>query len=270
MSATSMNFDIADQITYVETMAASFGVQKFPDGFLGGLYASGQEFIAKTLYDMAFAYAEAYAGTFEYLADLSRRIKRGGGFTDAQAKGVLNCMLAEGRRRRAAQDRDAYAEIDREISEADAYAAFVAGEQRRASERATGINLAHVPTGIYTLVGANGGHFTIRVQEPRAKDDRDGTRFISYLSGTDNTGDYTGFATQRPDGSAFIWARFRDNRKMAEALATLAATGTQEQKEGMFAYALASGRCARCNRVLTNPDSITTGFGPECEGKAFQ
>jgi hypothetical protein len=28
------------------------------------------------------------------------------------------------------------------------------------------------------------------------------------------------------------------------------------------------GRCARCNRRLTVPASIASGFGPECAGKA--
>lgn len=33
------------------------------------------------------------------------------------------------------------------------------------------------------------------------------------------------------------------------------------------AYAMRSGNCFRCNRFLTNPESIETGIGPECRKK---
>jgi len=32
---------------------------------------------------------------------------------------------------------------------------------------------------------------------------------------------------------------------------------------------LREGRCIRCNRKLTHPDSILSGIGPECALKAF-
>ena len=32
-------------------------------------------------------------------------------------------------------------------------------------------------------------------------------------------------------------------------------------------YMYPSGRCARCGRLLTTPESIKTGFGPKCIGK---
>lgn len=141
--------------------------------------------------------------------------------------------------------------------------AWLAGEDAVAPV-ATDLNLAHVGLGTYTLVPDAGRHLTVRVSQPRLKADRDGRRFVAYLSGTDNESDYTPFATVGDDGAVAVWKRYADDPRFMEALEFLAAMDDAAAREGMYRYAMASGNCAVCGRTLTNPESLTTGIGPEC------
>lgn len=108
-----------------------------------------------------------------------------------------------------------------------------------------------------------GARFTFRV---RQKDD--GFYFVSVLTGSDNEADYTYLGTIRggryahgrksricaaaPSAKAFEWAWPR-----------LAAGSVPD---GLRVWH--EGRCGRCNRPLTVPESIASGLGPECAGRA--
>lgn len=50
------------------------------------------------LLDIANRYARAYTGDFDYMLDMRATVLRRGCLSDGQAKGVLNCMAAAGRR----------------------------------------------------------------------------------------------------------------------------------------------------------------------------
>lgn len=114
-----------------------------------------------------------------------------------------------------------------------------------------------------TLVSKKTGtRFTYRVRRP--SDDK--PWFVSLLTGSDNEADYTFFGTIFSDG------RYKHSAKSrigAEALST--------RVWAWFAELLAraetlpadlevhhEGRCGRCGRALTVPESIESGFGPEC------
>lgn len=62
----------------------------------------GRKFVTQDvdddLLDMATVYARGYTGDFDYMRDMRAAVERWGGLTDGQAKGVLNCMAASGRR----------------------------------------------------------------------------------------------------------------------------------------------------------------------------
>jgi hypothetical protein len=100
--------------------------------------------------------------------------------------------------------------------------------------------------------------------------------FVSVLTGPDNTRDsytYLGeLIRQEPSGHCFAW---RHGRKSAVSPDALSAKG--------FAWFVAKiesssdikdvlefwheGKCGRCGRTLTVPESIESGVGPECAGK---
>lgn len=121
--------------------------------------------------------------------------------------------------------------------------------------------LPAIPDGYYTIVHEDAEaseHLTIRLRS----DDRAGQQIASYLSGSDNTSDYTWFAFVRGQ-KMYMMRRFAENRRLKDALELLL---DGQHKLAGKAYALASGNCWRCGRLLTDPESIERGVGPICAG----
>lgn len=115
----------------------------------------------------------------------------------------------------------------------------------------------------------SGKHLTYRIKKPW--DDKD-VWFVSLLTGPDNTSDFTyiGRITV-PHNGRVIFDLTKKSKMTADAPAVMAI-------RFMFDWINADrmpphmrvhheGRCGRCNRVLTVPESIASGFGPECAGR---
>lgn len=109
--------------------------------------------------------------------------------------------------------------------------------------------------------------FTFRVRRPAG----DKPWFVQVLTGSDNEGDYTFFGTiftdwtfrhspraaigpDAPSAKAFAWLW----RHLSNPILETVPKGVDLHHEG---------RCGRCGRALTVPESIESGFGPECAGK---
>jgi len=118
----------------------------------------------------------------------------------------------------------------------------------------------------------SGSHMTFKVDDVKGSDD---TRyFVSVLTGPDNTRDYTyaglmflnkvtgdlsfgvtkksGFTQTSPQVRAFRWLVASMNREVS-------VEGKAEIDH--------VGKCGRCGRALTHPESLKTGLGPECATK---
>ena len=110
--------------------------------------------------------------------------------------------------------------------------------------------------------------YRIRLAPARSGDTGVPPHFVSVLTGSNNDGDYTylgcvfdrvkyvhgkksRIAPDAPSAVAFswVWARLTEGR-MPETLAVYH-----------------EGRCGRCGRRLTTPESIATGLGPVCVNK---
>ncbi len=120
---------------------------------------------------------------------------------------------------------------------------------------------------VFTLRSTDtGARFTYRVNE-KTEAGRPTVYFVGLLAGPDNESDYTylgwikanqfgltkksrenGLTEQTPSVKAFAWA-----------FGNFAKGIVPEKLEFWHA-----GRCARCGRPLTVPQSIEDGFGPEC------
>lgn len=121
-----------------------------------------------------------------------------------------------------------------------------------------------LPNGIYTLTFPSGEHRTFRVRTEKNGGFR-GKRTLGMLIGPDNTDEYESFAFVNADGIE-VWRRF---------LGAFADPSKHEQYAGIL-WDLAKGveldgyelrvakKCLRCNRLLTTPESIAAGIGPEC------
>ena len=123
------------------------------------------------------------------------------------------------------------------------------------------------------------GRFTFKVCAPSKETEAGGlvidhdanVRFVKVLTGPDNGSDYTFLGTiflgtgdfrvsgksRIPAGApsakawAWFWGRVSKNVALPACLSVWH-----------------EGRCARCGRKLTVPESISSGYGPECRAKA--
>lgn len=125
---------------------------------------------------------------------------------------------------------------------------------------------ARIYNGFYTLTFPDGSHRTFRVHTKKADAKfAPGKRIISILIGPQNTTDYEGFGFVSETGVT-VWKSKRGPKDIPSKLESYAgiiwdlATG-----EAIDGYSLhVSRRCLRCNRELTDPESIERGIGPVC------
>lgn len=107
-----------------------------------------------------------------------------------------------------------------------------------------------------------GVHFTYRIRR------RDEVFFVSLLAGSDNVNDYQFI------GTLFDRCRFRHSPKSRIGEGAPAVKAFKWMIEHLNRQVLPctleiwhEGRCGRCGRRLTVPESIATGIGPDCAGR---
>lgn len=125
---------------------------------------------------------------------------------------------------------------------------------------------AAIPNGYYTVVDG-AGHRTFRLTDGWTDDQKAaGTRVLAFLDGPDNSSSYSkiGFVTGT---KLSVWRSSRAAERTLQ-LARILIGDPEAAKQAGEAYAIASGRCYRCGRLLTVPASINRGLGPECASKA--
>lgn len=123
--------------------------------------------------------------------------------------------------------------------------------------------------GTYTVVIPEGRR-TIRIRPPHERNRRDGRLYVKYLTGSNNEADYTYCGMIGTDGR-FRWSRdinaWWRNGVLGTCLRYLFDATPEARAEAGRAYAIESGNCYVCGRLLTVPSSIRAGIGPECAGR---
>lgn len=122
----------------------------------------------------------------------------------------------------------------------------------------------------FTLVSKKtGARFTYRVRG------KENVRFVSVLTGSDNEGDYAFLGTIFLDPRSIPAYRYgkKSSKIGLDAPSSRAWSWFYQQTfvvGGMhpFLEFWHSGRCGRCARRLTVPESIASGLGPECAGRS--
>lgn len=126
------------------------------------------------------------------------------------------------------------------------------------------IQFAMAGNAIFTVRSVKTGvRYTYRVKQADPKPGQTETPyFVSLLAGPDNTADYQYIGMIR-DG------RFATTRasKLPANSAPCVAFGWFIAHPTIGVEVYHAGRCGRCARVLTVPESIASGYGPECSGK---
>jgi hypothetical protein len=204
--------------------------------------------VTPDLYRIARAYITTYRGTSDYVRDVRAKFEQYGRLFDAQVSGCLNWMVGEVK-----------GELVRAVREDAAHTTTPAAPVATATTTAA----VAVPNGIYTIVNPDGAHRTLKLEDQSFGTPRPGDQIVSYLSGSDNERNYTGFGFVRGT-TVRMWRRFEANRDLKECAEVLVNMNTQEYRDAGLRYAIASGNCWRCGRTLTVPTSLAHGVGPEC------
>lgn len=121
---------------------------------------------------------------------------------------------------------------------------------------------------VFTVSGAH-SRFTFRITRKESDNPRypDPTFFVSVLTGGNNETAYTYMAILDPRTGGLTFTKGSKIGKDAPAAVALAWTlarvwAGRPLPEPAAIYA--EGRCGRCGRPLTDPESILKSFGPEC------
>jgi hypothetical protein len=124
---------------------------------------------------------------------------------------------------------------------------------------------------IFTVGNPKGQHYTFKVT---AKADQHAGNppvyFVSLLTGPQNTSDYDYLGMFNPATADVLLTKKSRFTEQAESVKVVrwalrqVCAGRALPAGYTFQHA---GRCGRCGRLLTTPESITIGIGPECLGK---
>lgn len=120
----------------------------------------------------------------------------------------------------------------------------------------------HAGNATFTVVGP-AARYTYRLRRPKPM----APTFVQLLTGPDNTKDYTYLGILGADGVRTTKA----SKMPADALPLKVVAWAVRRVEAGSVPAgyqiLNAGRCCRCGRKLTVPESLASGLGPECAGK---
>ena len=116
-----------------------------------------------------------------------------------------------------------------------------------------------------TLESENTGkHFTYKIKQA---DDNANVYFVKLLCNKDNETDYTYVGCYYKDTGYFHpckkW-RDKDSLSWPPSMRAIRYFFNKIDKIPTKLHVYHEGRCGKCGRKLTTPDSIKRGFGPEC------
>lgn len=114
---------------------------------------------------------------------------------------------------------------------------------------------------IFTVENPQGEYYTFRIKRKNANARFGISWFINLLTGPDNTSDYTYIGLLNPTTGDV--REKTDTRPVR--VAKWAIKHIYNNKPLPDGYKIHhEGKCCRCGRTLTTPESCETGIGPEC------
>jgi hypothetical protein len=114
---------------------------------------------------------------------------------------------------------------------------------------------------VFTLVNPrSGARFTYRVRT-KERDDGKVLYFVQVLVGPNNTEDYRFLGTIFPEGR---YVHGKKSPISPDAPSAKAFAWLWDHMENPVVEVWHEGKCSRCHRALTDPESIQRGLGPIC------
>jgi hypothetical protein len=116
---------------------------------------------------------------------------------------------------------------------------------------------------IFTVGNDKGDHYTYRIVKPS----KDKPFFVSLLTGPDNCGDYTYLGIFNPltrEVYRTAKSKYLESSTPVKVIrwAIKVVANNTTLPPGYSIHH--EGRCCRCGRRLTTPESVEAGIGPEC------
>lgn len=128
------------------------------------------------------------------------------------------------------------------------------------------LSLIYAGDAVFTVRSkATGSRFTFRVRRSDGSEGFAPRFFVSVLTGADNTKDYSYIGWVSEDRRRWEHgkkSRLSESAPSVKAFAWLFSSTEESVKKQ--AEIFHEGKCCRCGRALTVPESIEAGIGPEC------
>jgi hypothetical protein len=194
-------------------------------------------------------YAATYAGDFDYMVQMHDQVIAGAGafLSDGQSKAVLNCLMADAKRRLADRPQTA------------AVAAIPAA--------AAHMFLTIVPDGRYRVTLADGTDIALKLKTGPLGMPSFEARIISTRIGGD---EWMGVAHLDQQADLKMWRSCSGDLRV-RVRAAIDVLDSAENMDGWLVAGLAFARqgseCFICGRDLDTPESLTAGYGPVCAEK---
>lgn len=120
---------------------------------------------------------------------------------------------------------------------------------------------------IFTVSNNKGNHYTYKIRKPLSLNNSHPPFFIKVLTGPENTRDYTYlgiFIPQHNEVRLTAKSKYKLDSIPVKVI-QWAIKQVAEHKNLPEGYKIQHhGKCCRCGRLLTTPESIQNGIGPEC------
>lgn len=120
-----------------------------------------------------------------------------------------------------------------------------------------------------------GERITFKVSRVPDFSERKKAWFVNVLMGPDNSSDYMflGMIRSNQQGDLWYWRsdkwRGGDDSPAAKGFKYIFDETVEHERLPRGVEMWHEGRCGRCGRKLTVPESIANGLGPECAGKGM-
>lgn len=123
---------------------------------------------------------------------------------------------------------------------------------------------------LFTVVNeSTGNRFTFKVCKADKRQPADPDRwFVKVLNGPDNYSNYRYLGMLTPDGK-FVATTATGNLRNAQSFKAFDWFWRHIANLPANVKVYHEGKCARCGRRLTVPESIESGYGPECIQMVF-
>jgi hypothetical protein len=195
----------------------------------------------------AHLYASTYEGDFDYMAQMRDQVNGGVMFfSDGQSKGILNCLMADAKRRMADRPK--------------------AATPTTAAAR-NHVFLKDVPDGRYRVTLVNDESIALNIKLAGQDSKLAGNRVISTRSGGD---EWMGVAHITADGEFRLWRSCHGSlrSRVTDGVQVLDQAKTQDDwLVAGLAFAQEGSQCFIRGRDLDTPESLTAGYDPVCADK---